>query len=363
MTYKILIRFVSSQGEKRRYGLYHIEAFQRRMGSNKWEYKRPFWMLNGIKTPMMINKENYELYAIDFIEGNLDKETRAEMLAFMEKHPGIKAEITELGDPIILEADTAIVYASKSELIRKPILWISQIRRYAAAAIILLAIGAIWIMNTDRLDGSENAIANNKTEITKKATTPRVTETDKQEINTTELNPDPIKNKIATITPTIIKPQNQINTNTVIQRNDKTNTTPIEIIEPQHLVQLSTNTEELLATNIEAPKEGMNETEKNYPTFKATSPMELISSLSFDVQTKQLNNNKSFPINLTADVLDNTKSSKKKGQWLINAVTKRSDGTKIFAFEGIKRALTPTRLRDAKVDNASSNDSPTKKCY
>jgi len=44
---------------------------------------------------------------------------------------------------------------------------------------------------------------------------------------------------------------------------------------------------------------------------------------------------------------------------LINALTKRSDGSKIFAFEGIKRALTPTRLRDASDDKASDN-SPTK---
>ena len=42
---------------------------------------------------MLINKSNYELFALDYIEGNLDTRERKAMLAFLQAHPDLETEI------------------------------------------------------------------------------------------------------------------------------------------------------------------------------------------------------------------------------------------------------------------------------
>jgi hypothetical protein len=42
-----------------------------------------------------INKNNYEAFYLDFLEGNLDQDRSAELLAFLEEHPDYQVEIEE----------------------------------------------------------------------------------------------------------------------------------------------------------------------------------------------------------------------------------------------------------------------------
>lgn len=46
----------------------------------------------------MINKNNYEAYAIDLLDGNLSPELEAQLLLFFAQHPDLKAEFEELSE-------------------------------------------------------------------------------------------------------------------------------------------------------------------------------------------------------------------------------------------------------------------------
>ncbi len=49
----------------------------------------------------MITRENYEIYAIDYLEGKLDKKLKAEFEKFLEANPDIKEEITGLTQTVL----------------------------------------------------------------------------------------------------------------------------------------------------------------------------------------------------------------------------------------------------------------------
>lgn len=66
---------------------------------------------------MIINKENYELYAIDYIDGNLSLEQQQLMEQFLHKNPSIKTELEELG-MIVLTPDKKLVYEGKVDLMK-----------------------------------------------------------------------------------------------------------------------------------------------------------------------------------------------------------------------------------------------------
>ncbi len=56
---------------------------------------------------MRINKENYELYFVDYFDGNLSEELTRELFAFLDTHPGLKAEF-EAFEPIALPPEKVI---------------------------------------------------------------------------------------------------------------------------------------------------------------------------------------------------------------------------------------------------------------
>lgn len=62
-----------------------------------------------------INIHNYESFIIDFIEGQLEGDLRAELLVFLDKHPEIKAEV-ESFEMIQIPVDENIQFASKDSL-------------------------------------------------------------------------------------------------------------------------------------------------------------------------------------------------------------------------------------------------------
>lgn len=66
----------------------------------------------------MINKSNYEAFALDYLEGTLPAAEQQEMESFLQNHPAIAEEIKELKGMIILMPDETIVFENKSALLK-----------------------------------------------------------------------------------------------------------------------------------------------------------------------------------------------------------------------------------------------------
>ena len=67
---------------------------------------------------MKINKLNYEVYAIDYIDGTLPNNLKAEMETFLNTHPDIAKDI-EMMSEMELVPDTSIKFRAKNDL-KKP---------------------------------------------------------------------------------------------------------------------------------------------------------------------------------------------------------------------------------------------------
>ncbi|MGB0864298.1 MAG: hypothetical protein ACPG19_12610, partial [Saprospiraceae bacterium] len=67
---------------------------------------------------MKINKLNYEVYAIDYIDGTLPQNLEAEMETFLNMHPNIAKDIAMMGE-MQLVPDTSIKFTAKNDL-KKP---------------------------------------------------------------------------------------------------------------------------------------------------------------------------------------------------------------------------------------------------
>lgn len=94
---------------------------------------------------MTITTKNYEFYALDYLEGNLDATTQEAMDNFLQKHPELQAEMDEM-QAIILEAEDDIVFEKKDSLRKEIVLNSGKPRvlplwfRYAAAAAVIFAL-------------------------------------------------------------------------------------------------------------------------------------------------------------------------------------------------------------------------------
>ena len=66
---------------------------------------------------MRIKRENYELFFVDYFDGNLSEELTRELFAFLEKHPDLKAEF-EAFEPVALHPDK-VTFPGKDHL-KKP---------------------------------------------------------------------------------------------------------------------------------------------------------------------------------------------------------------------------------------------------
>lgn len=64
---------------------------------------------------MKINRDNYEIYFLDYLEGNLPAEETAELLIFVENNPDLK-DLIEDNDLIMIEPDQSINFLGKSAL-------------------------------------------------------------------------------------------------------------------------------------------------------------------------------------------------------------------------------------------------------
>ncbi|NJL74780.1 MAG: hypothetical protein HC892_06830 [Saprospiraceae bacterium] len=99
---------------------------------------------------MTINKSNYEIYALDYLEGNLSASELSAMKSFLKDHPLIEAEIEALqADWVELQPDPSLVYERK-EILLKPVsspkvVWFQNVNIYRwssmVAAVLLLLFG------------------------------------------------------------------------------------------------------------------------------------------------------------------------------------------------------------------------------
>lgn len=99
---------------------------------------------------MKINIDKYEVWALDYLEGNLSDHQRQMFEGFLEDHPDLKAEMEGIGQ-IRLVPDETMVYPDKSALYkthRATILpWFGLHYPVAAAVAFILILGAgyfIW---------------------------------------------------------------------------------------------------------------------------------------------------------------------------------------------------------------------------
>ncbi len=68
---------------------------------------------------MTINRENYEAFMLDYLEGTLEEKTCLSLLYFLDQHPELKADLELLGDmPLIPESST--FFDGKAQLKKQP---------------------------------------------------------------------------------------------------------------------------------------------------------------------------------------------------------------------------------------------------
>jgi len=75
---------------------------------------------------MSINRNNYETYFIDYLDGVLSSDQVSELLLFLDENPDLKEELSDL-ETVPLIAGETIPYPDKQHLKRKPILSVGPI--------------------------------------------------------------------------------------------------------------------------------------------------------------------------------------------------------------------------------------------
>jgi len=68
---------------------------------------------------MTINKENYEAFMLDYLEGTLDEKTRMALLRFLDQHPELKPDLEFLGELQLLPESSA-KFEPKERLKKQP---------------------------------------------------------------------------------------------------------------------------------------------------------------------------------------------------------------------------------------------------
>lgn len=103
----------------------------------------------------MITDDNYELYFLQYLEGTLRPKERKEVEAFMAQHPDLAEELTLYAEAPIIEKDASVVYANKESLKHQssmPFRIGSTPWRWSAAAVVLVAVGAIFALRNSNVE-------------------------------------------------------------------------------------------------------------------------------------------------------------------------------------------------------------------
>lgn len=75
---------------------------------------------------MSINRNNYETYFIDYLDGVLSPDQVSELLLFLDEHPDLKEELSDLDTAPLMEGEN-IQYPDKQHLKKNPILSVGPI--------------------------------------------------------------------------------------------------------------------------------------------------------------------------------------------------------------------------------------------
>lgn len=174
----------------------------------------------------MIDEQNYEQWAMDYIEGTLDATRRQEFNAFLASHPAIAAQITSLCDAMPVLPPSEVTFPDKKQLLRGREIRLARrqdrLQRFGAmmsgAAAAAVLFGGMFLFNPNRPGkGTDQMVAEATAAYPEgaEALADRMTETTEQEA---EVNATPaIQDELATQAPIFNAPslnratQNQAN--------------------------------------------------------------------------------------------------------------------------------------------------------
>ncbi len=184
---------------------------------------------------MSINKENYEMYFFDLMEGNLSAEEEQMVRAFAAQHPELAAELAAYTQSVLL-ADETVVFENKESLKRKKggVFYLFHPYLSVAAAGVLL-IGALWILNQPE-SSSTGVLANTKndTSVAPPQSTEQVLVNETTEENKTDETP-----VVPHVTyATTVKKSDRNSTPKRVVKKDKL-TTPVKFIPVPEPVQMT----------------------------------------------------------------------------------------------------------------------------
>lgn len=158
----------------------------------------------------MIDEQNYEQWAMDYIEGTLDATRRQEFNAFLASHTAIAAQITSLCDAMPVLPSSEVTFPDKKQLLRGREIRLARrqdrLQRFGAmmsgAAAAAVLFGGMFLFNPNRPGKGTDQMAAEATAAYPEgaeALADRMTETTEQEA---EVNATPaIQDELATQAP------------------------------------------------------------------------------------------------------------------------------------------------------------------
>jgi hypothetical protein len=184
---------------------------------------------------MSINKENYEMYFFDLMEGNLSADEEQMVRAFAAQHPELEAELAAYSKSVLV-TDETVVFENKESLKRKKGGLIYLFHPYlSVAAIGILLIGALWILNqpesssTDLMANTKDTTSAIQSSSSEQAVVPEVTAKNKAD--------ETLSVPKATYEATIKKSDRNITPKRTIQKEKLT--TPVKFTPQQEPIQMA----------------------------------------------------------------------------------------------------------------------------
>lgn len=151
----------------------------------------------------MIDEQNYEQWAMDYIEGTLDATRRQEFNAFLANHPAIAAQITSLCNAMPVLPPSEVTFPDKKQLLHGREIRLARrqdrLQRFGAmmsgAAAAAVLFGGMFLFNPNRPGKGTDQMAAEATAAYPEgaeALADRMTETTEQEaeVNATPANQD-----------------------------------------------------------------------------------------------------------------------------------------------------------------------------
>ncbi len=221
---------------------------------------------------MLINKSNYEAYALDYIEGNLSDIEVREMELFLAAQPSIKAELEAMRELVTVTADESILFEPKELLLKEEtavVVWMRPRfrQRLAAGAAAIMLLTAGYFIGFKQGHEATETIAND-------------TNTKIEEAHT----PTPDTHEIANLNESEIINEDNSNKDKKAGQTEKTNvqkvrkTKPMNAPRPLHYEKAAPET--VIASNEEQPATETNEKQEPLIVTDETSTPTPIAALA-----------------------------------------------------------------------------------